>query len=95
MLLRGASFYHNLKYMLAHLKRRAAVTVNDDREGIPLHNACVGRSPGLEAAVDMLLRWGADETAVDKEGRVPFELLDDLNNPAVDNECTQQASVHA
>ncbi|CAN0032548.1 unnamed protein product [Ectocarpus sp. 8 AP-2014] len=39
-----------------------------------LHRACSNRG-NTEAMVDLLLRWGADETAVDSYGRTPMNFL--------------------
>ncbi|CBN80324.1 EsV-1-21 [Ectocarpus siliculosus] len=39
-----------------------------------LHNACTNRD-NTEALVDLLLRWGADETVVDSSGRTPMNHL--------------------
>lgn len=40
-----------------------------------LHRVCAESPKNTEAAVDLLLRWGADETALDKNGKTPAELL--------------------
>lgn len=45
---------------LALLKRGASARVSDAIAMTPLHYACIGRPPGLERAVDLLQRWGAD-----------------------------------
>ncbi|CAN0303250.1 unnamed protein product, partial [Ectocarpus fasciculatus] len=37
----------------------------------------VATGKGLEATVDLLLRWGADETVVNNDGNTPADLLDD------------------
>ncbi|CAM9196521.1 unnamed protein product [Ectocarpus sp. 8 AP-2014] len=38
----------------------AQVDVRDNEGYTPLHQACWERREGLEAAVDVLLRWGAE-----------------------------------
>lgn len=37
---------------------------------------CRTQERGAEAATDPLLRWGADETALDRDGKTPAEVLD-------------------
>ena len=68
------------KAMLALLQRGADLGVQTARRlrrtFSPLHAACLRRHGGLEVAVDLLLRWGADETAVDDNGKTPAETLD-------------------
>ena len=41
-----------------------------------LHRVCAESPKNTEAAVDLLLRWGADETALDTNGKTPADLLD-------------------
>lgn len=57
----------DLGVQTVHASRGACTT--------PLHVACTRRG-GLEDAVDLLLRWGADETAMDNDGRIPAQILD-------------------
>ena len=70
------AYYCERDSMHALLRRGAAVNVSDSHGETPLHKACFGKCPGLEVAVDLLLRWGADERASDKRGRTPADLLD-------------------
>ena len=42
----------------------------------PLHRVCQVKMVGLEKTVDLLLRWGASETAVDGDGKTPVDLLE-------------------
>ena len=75
--------------MLTLLKRGAEVMMCDEFAYSPMHQACVGRRPGLEKAVDLLLRWGADETALNEDGLTPAEVLDhDLDES--ENHCSQE-----
>lgn len=54
-----------------------------------LHSACKVQGPGLEMAVGLLVRWGADETAWDKFGRTPMDLLY-LARPDGERLCSQE-----
>eukprot|EP00752_Nemacystus_decipiens_P008626 g7703.t1 len=44
-----------------------------------LHVACFHRYRGLHDVVDLLLRHGADETALDRDGHRPVHLLDETD----------------
>ena len=44
-----------------------------------LHSACNATWEGLEAAVELLLRWGVDETALDDQNSTRSALLDTKN----------------
>ncbi|CAN0444211.1 unnamed protein product [Pylaiella littoralis] len=62
--------------MLALLQNKAAVSSRIDSSGdTPLHRACCRQRRGLETAVDLLLRWGADETALNDRGRTPEQVM--------------------
>lgn len=75
--LHAAARHHSCKAMAALLQNRAAVNARVESTGdTPLHRACSQRRGGLEATVDLLLRWGADETAANNGDRTPLELLD-------------------
>lgn len=73
-LFQAAYFSHN-KSMLNLLKRGADVTACDEIGFSPLHITCFEKHPGVEVAVGLLLRWGADETALDDGGGTPSDLL--------------------
>ncbi|CAM9160357.1 unnamed protein product, partial [Ectocarpus sp. 12 AP-2014] len=62
--------------MVALLKRGG--NVNDTSCGgvSALHLACGGLLPGVDRMVDLLLRWGASETAVNDNGRTPSDVLE-------------------
>eukprot|EP00903_Cladosiphon_okamuranus_P019236 g17689.t1 len=64
--------------MLALLDRGAAVNVRDARGDTPLHHVCRyhHRRRENEAFVDLLLTWGADETALTDSGESLTDLLD-------------------
>ncbi|CAN0332580.1 unnamed protein product [Ectocarpus sp. 12 AP-2014] len=64
------------KAMHALFQHGAQVGVRDNEGYTPLHQACWERWVGLEAAVDMLLRWGADETSLNNNGASPADFLD-------------------
>eukprot|EP00903_Cladosiphon_okamuranus_P014825 g13730.t1 len=74
--LMAAAYFSQRKSMLALLKRGAIVGTCSTFGRTPLHVACLAQRHGLEVAVDLLLRWGADETALDEEGFTPTECLD-------------------
>eukprot|EP00752_Nemacystus_decipiens_P014386 g12796.t1 len=61
--------------LVALLKRGAAVMARDEEENTPLHLACLERPRGLEMSVDLLLRWEADETTLNKSGQSPADVL--------------------
>ncbi|CAN0443119.1 unnamed protein product, partial [Ectocarpus fasciculatus] len=66
-----AAINSSCKAMHALLQRGAKVDVRDNEGCTPLHEACRAYSRGLEAVVDALLRWGADETSLNNFGRSP------------------------
>lgn len=79
---RGQTFLHRAaelssgRVILALLQGGADVTDTIDGIGsTPLHLACQYCNVGVEEAVDLLLRWGASETAADANGQTPGELL--------------------
>lgn len=74
--LHAAARHHRCKAMLALLQNKAAVNIRIGSSGdTPLHRACCKQRRGLETAVDLLLRWGADETALNDRGRTPVQVL--------------------
>ncbi|CAM9578706.1 unnamed protein product [Ectocarpus sp. 12 AP-2014] len=73
-----ASFFCCPKTLLALFLKGGITNAPDNRGKTPLHVACLPRGGDLAAVVDLLLRWGADETAVDNEGRTPAERLNDV-----------------
>ena len=70
-----AAYCSSGKAMLALLQHGAKVDARDTRGNTPLHRACRGRRAGLAAVVDLLLRWGADETALNSDGLAPAGVL--------------------
>ncbi|CBJ31127.1 similar to ankyrin 2,3/unc44 [Ectocarpus siliculosus] len=50
----------------------------DDNGSMPLHLAAHEQTPGVMEVVDLLLRWGASETAVNKHGNTPAEVFQRL-----------------
>ena len=75
--------------MLALLQHGATIDVRSDLNGnTPLHAACSKLSQGLDAAVDLLLRWGDDETILNEEGRSPLDMLDEAAVEGEGHECS-------
>ena len=72
----GAAQATNSKAMLALRQHGARLDVRDYGGKTPLHLACDAKRNGLREAVDLLLRWGADETALNNKGLTPAEMLD-------------------
>ncbi len=70
-----AALFCSHKALLALLLKGAITSARDNTGKTPLHAACLSNREGIAAVVDLLLRWGADETAVDNEGRTPAERL--------------------
>lgn len=62
--------------MLDLLKRGAAVNVQSRKGTTPLHQACFGPREGMEAAVKVLLQWGADKTILDGKQRTAADMID-------------------
>lgn len=64
---------------LALLQHGAKIKVKSDSGNSPLHCAalCAGTVAGTTAIVDLLLRWGADETAVNSDGHTAAEVIGD------------------
>lgn len=78
-----------LDAMLALREHGATVDVRCDKGNTLLHWACFGRCEGLDAAVDLLLRWGDDETALNEQGRSPADMLHEANVDREGHECSQ------
>ena len=73
--------------LLALLQNGAGIRVQDDERDTPLHLACCFQHEGVQVVVDALLRWGADETALNNDGESPADLLD----PAYEGgKCSQE-----
>eukprot|EP00752_Nemacystus_decipiens_P008066 g7210.t1 len=77
-----AAKYASRSTMLALLQRGANVNSRNEYGWTPLHWVCFEPEPGVLAAVDLLLRWGADETAVDVHGQTISEMPDVLQGEA-------------
>eukprot|EP00752_Nemacystus_decipiens_P014375 g12786.t1 len=72
----AAAFFIDGESVLALLKRGADVTVSTTNGLTPLHRACFAKHAGLAVVVDLMLRWGADETAEANNRKTPADLLD-------------------
>ncbi len=84
----SAASSHKIPSVLALLKRGAGIETRDYRGRTPLHGACETRFPGLEGTVDLLLRWGADETASDNNCQTPADSL--FSSSLGDAQCSEQ-----
>ncbi len=73
--LANAALFSSCKAMLALRQCGAEIHARDKFGSTALHLACFGKRRGLEVAVDLLLRWGADETAVNNDGQTPADVL--------------------
>ncbi|CAN0145106.1 unnamed protein product [Ectocarpus fasciculatus] len=69
--------------MLALLEGGASVNVRNRFERTPLHMAC---SRSSAAAVELLLRWGADEKLTDKIGATPEDKIGAMHHHGNNNE---------
>eukprot|EP00752_Nemacystus_decipiens_P004658 g4248.t1 len=72
---------NNSEVLAALLGRGADVNKTMRRGHTPLHRACRFRKEGLGTAVDLLLRWGASETAVNDEGETPADMFEKGRHP--------------
>ncbi len=63
---------HPLRSLLEH---EASINVTDNESETPLSIACDYQSAGFGDVVDLLLRWGADETIVNKIGVLPADAV--------------------
>ncbi|CAM9823159.1 unnamed protein product [Ectocarpus fasciculatus] len=77
-----AALFHNREAMLALLRHGADINAlpsdDDNEQDTVLHQVCRRQDPGLELVVDLLLRWGADETYLDTNDKTPAMNLDFL-----------------
>ena len=78
-LLSAASFTA-CKAVCVLLRHGSAVNARDCEGHTALHWFCYKRIEGLEAAVDLLLRWGADEMTLDEDGQTAADALSEPND---------------
>lgn len=72
-----ASGFSSRNFTLALLQRGASVNLTHNITiQTPLQVACQHQRPGVDAVVDLLLRWGANEKAVGGDGRTALDLLE-------------------
>ncbi len=69
------------KAMAALLRQGANVHARDNHGYTALHAACSTPYGGIAESVDLLLRWGADETALDDSRRTPADIVDGAQSP--------------
>ncbi|CAN0287311.1 unnamed protein product, partial [Ectocarpus fasciculatus] len=65
----------NNKVLLALLRRGASVDQTTDDGSTALHLASEMDGDDVDETVDILLRWGASEQAVDRNGKTPIDLF--------------------
>ncbi|CAM9565088.1 unnamed protein product [Ectocarpus sp. 12 AP-2014] len=71
-----AAYYHRSLSMAALLRHGANVDAESGNGLTPLHMVCkTSPAPGSVKATDLLLRWDADETTTDHDGRTPKALV--------------------
>ncbi|CAN0449634.1 unnamed protein product, partial [Ectocarpus fasciculatus] len=70
-----AAFYKKSCTLLALLQRGGNANARDDDGQRPLHLVCKCPDARSVALADLLLRWGADETATDNDGNTPADLV--------------------
>eukprot|EP00752_Nemacystus_decipiens_P005214 g4733.t1 len=71
-----AAHFSNTSAVTALLKRGASVTMRTAIRRTPLHAAAANAGrPGAAAVVDLLLRWEADENAIDNDGQTPADMV--------------------
>ncbi|CBN80099.1 ankyrin repeat protein [Ectocarpus siliculosus] len=63
--------YHQKASMAELLRKGADVNAESDNGLTPLHMLCMKPRLNPDDTADLLLRWGADETAIDNEGYTP------------------------
>ncbi|CAN0124752.1 unnamed protein product [Ectocarpus sp. 13 AM-2016] len=71
-------FNKKSKAMPTLLRHGAIASTFDDLGLTPLNQVYFRKYPGLEWNMDLLLRWGAAETALDNNGETPGTKLDEL-----------------
>ena len=84
-----AAHYTSWGPILAILKHGAAVNARNNYGKTPLHIVCNRKKVGTEAAVGLLLRWGADETKLDNRRRTPADMLDSASGDDEDEDQEQ------
>lgn len=70
-----AAGFGYVSIVLALLQHGAHVNTQGNDGYTPLHYLCQHQPAGGGAAADLLLRWGADETALNNNGNTPSSLL--------------------
>ena len=83
-----AARYSKIKATHALLQHGAKLSARDSDGDTALHVACCFQRKGLDAAVDLLLRWGADETALNNTDKCPADGLD-AKPVCIDNPSTR------
>eukprot|EP00903_Cladosiphon_okamuranus_P006808 g6636.t1 len=79
--------------LVALLRRGADVDKAASRGLTALHCACQKKVAGVATMVDILLRWGASEIAVDVDGRTPALMLE--RRSALTSQCSADEAERA
>ncbi|CAM9735557.1 unnamed protein product, partial [Ectocarpus sp. 4 AP-2014] len=72
-----AALFNRRDSVLALLERGASLAGEDSDGNTALHNVCRKKYKGVAVVVDLLLRWGADENALNAQNMDPAYLLQD------------------
>ncbi|CAM9358006.1 unnamed protein product [Ectocarpus sp. 4 AP-2014] len=70
-----AAYWDTLDTMIALIQKGANGNARDDDGHGSLHLVCKYPNPSSVAVADLLLRWGADETATDNDGNTPADYI--------------------
>ncbi|CAN0153028.1 unnamed protein product [Ectocarpus fasciculatus] len=70
-----ATYWGGPVLLLALLQKGAYANAQDTAGKRPLHVVCKYPKASSVASADLLLRWGADETATDNDGDTPADLV--------------------
>ncbi|CAM9778793.1 unnamed protein product, partial [Ectocarpus fasciculatus] len=70
-----ATYLEKPVLLLALLQKGAYANAQDNVGQRPLHVVCKYPKASSVALADLLLRWGADETATDNDGNTPADLV--------------------
>ena len=84
----GASALSRREAMCTLLRRGADTETRTPDGNSPLHLACGNQNDGLDEAVHLLLNFGADETAVNNDGKTAAQMTESM--PRRGRSCSQE-----